>query len=366
MNTSALSIIDLIDRRWLTTVLLDDVDLGAANPWGIVCTADGRTIVVAHSGTHELSVIDRQALHQKIGRVVAGERVSEVSTCVNDIPNDLGFLVGMRRRMSLPGRGPRGVAAVGTAVVAAEYFSDTLAWVDLQGETVTATSMALGPSAEPCQVRRGEMAFHDATLCFQQWQSCASCHPDARTDALNWDLLNDGIGNPKNSRSMLHTHATPPVMITGIRDRAETAVRAGFRFIQFLVVPEEVSDEVDTYLKALRPVPSPSLENAMLSASAMRGKALFEQANCTACHSGRYHTDGKLHNIGLGPDERGITEFVTPSLVELWRTAPYLYDGRARTIEEVLTTHNRQDKHGGTSDLSEEEISDLAAYILSL
>ncbi|MDI6451691.1 c-type cytochrome [Anaerobaca lacustris] len=366
MNTSALSIIDLNERRWLTTVLLDDVDLGAANPWGVVCTADGRSIVVAHSGTHELSVIDRQALHQKIGRVAGGERVSEVSTSLEDIPNDLGFLVGIRRRVSLPGEGPRGVAAAGHTVVAAEYFSDSLAWVDLHRVPVTVTSIALSPSAEPCQIRRGEMAFHDATLCFQQWQSCASCHPDARTDALNWDLLNDGIGNPKNSRSMLHTHATPPVMITGIRDCAETAVRAGFRFIQFLVVPEEVPAAVDAYLKALRPVPSPSLENEMLSASALRGKTLFEQANCAACHSGRYYTDGKLHGVGLGPDERGITEFVTPPLVELWRTAPYLYDGRARTVEEVLTTHNRQDMHGKTSDLSEEEISDLAAYILSL
>lgn len=366
MNTSALSIIDLNERRWLTTVLLDDVDLGAANPWGVVCTADGRTIVVAHSGTHELSVIDRQALHEKINRVAGGERVSEVSTCLNDIPNDLGFLVGLRRRMPLPGKGPRGVAAMGTSVVAAEYFGDSLAWVDLHRVPVTVTSIALSPPAEPCQVRRGELAFHDATLCFQQWQSCASCHPDARTDALNWDLLNDGIGNPKNSRSMLYSHATPPVMITGIRDRAETAVRAGFRVIQFLVVPEDVSVAVDAYLKALRPAPSPSLENGALGTAALRGRALFEQANCTACHSGQYHTDGKLHNVGLGPDERGITEFVTPSLVELWRTAPYLYDGRARTIEEVLTTHNRQDRHGRTSDLSEEDISDLAAYILSL
>ena len=48
--------------------------------------------------------------------------------------------------------------------------------------------------------------------------------PDARADALNWDLLNDGIGNPKNTRSMLHSHRLPPVMITGIRAKAEDAV----------------------------------------------------------------------------------------------------------------------------------------------
>ena len=56
----------------------------------------------------------------------------------------------------------------------------------------------LGDDPEMTEERRGEMLFNDATLCFQRWQSCSSCHPDARADGLNWDLINDGIGNPKN------------------------------------------------------------------------------------------------------------------------------------------------------------------------
>ena len=252
MNTSALSILDLTTRSWLTTVLLDDVERGAANPWGAVCTADGRYLLVTHSGTHELSIIDRLALHEKVSRVANRERVSEVSATLNDIPNDLGFIFGLRRRVALPGNGPRGLVVTGQTAVVAEYFSDTLAWVELAGTGVPSiATISLGGPAELCEVRRGEIAFYDANLCFQQWQSCASCHPDARADALNWDLLNDGIGNPKNNRSMLHTHATPPVMITGIRKQAELAVRAGFRFIQFAVVPEEVTAAVDAYLKEI-------------------------------------------------------------------------------------------------------------------
>ena len=27
---------------------------------------------------------------------------------------------------------------------------------------------------------------------------------------MNWNLLNDGMGNPKNVKSMLLAHATPP------------------------------------------------------------------------------------------------------------------------------------------------------------
>ena len=53
-------------------------------------------------------------------------------------------------------------------------------------------------------------------------------------------------------------------------------------------------------------------------------------------------------------------------LYELWRSAPYLHDGSAATIREVLTTRNRGDQHGKTSHLTEQEINDLAEYLLSL
>lgn len=52
---------------------------------------------------------------------------------------------------------------------------------------------------------------------------------------MNWDLMNDGVGNSKNCKSLLFSHPTPPSMISGIRETAEHAVRAGFKFIQFLI-----------------------------------------------------------------------------------------------------------------------------------
>jgi hypothetical protein len=36
------------------------------------------------------------------------------------------------------------------------------------------------------------------------------------------------------------------------------------------------------------------------------------------------------------------------------------------TMEELLTTANPGDRHGSTSNLSKEEIRDLAEYVLSL
>jgi cytochrome c peroxidase len=60
------------------------------------------------------------------------------------------------------------------------------------------------------------------------------------------------------------------------------------------------------------------------------------------------------------------TAFLTPKLAELWRTAPYLHHGRAVTLRDVLTTHNRQDRHGKTSHLDEAEIEALVEYLKSL
>jgi cytochrome c peroxidase len=225
----------------------------------------------------------------------------------------------------------------------------------------------LGPDKPLTAVRQGEIFFHDAALCFQKWQSCSSCHPgDARVDALNWDLLNDGLGNPKNTRSLLLAHRTPPSMSLAVRSTAEEAVRAGIRHIQFAVRPEEDAVAIDEYLRSLKPIPSPYLVNGALSERARRGKQVFESAGCSSCHSTALHTDGMQYNVGTGKLLDEGKEFDTPTLVEVWRTAPYLHDGRARTIVDVFKKHNPRDDHGQSSDLTEQQLADLAEYVLSL
>ena len=365
MNTNALSVIDTEQKKLVNTVLLDDVDLGAANPWAVACTADGKSLCVTHAGTHEISVIDRAALHAKLGKVAAGERVSEVSAAAEDVPNDLSFLVGLRKRIKLAGNGPRALVLAGTTAYAANYFTDSIDSVDIAADgAVKIRTIALGKAAETPE-RTGEKFFHDADLCFQHWQSCSSCHPDARVDGLNWDLLNDGIGNPKNTKSMLLAHQTPPSMSLGIRDTAETAVRAGIKFIQFAVRPEADAAAIDAYLKALKPVPSPALVKGELSPAAKRGEAVFEKAGCAACHPKPLFTDLKPYNVGTAKGMDKGKPMDTPALVEVWRTAPYLHDGSAATIEDVLKKCNPENQHGNTAGLSAEELSDLVGYVLS-
>jgi len=289
------------------------------------------------------------------------------SVAASNIPNELSFLYGMRQRVKLPGKGPRALTIIGSNAYVAEYFTDSIALVDINRESrFKTTSIALGPKTDMTTERKGQMLFNDAGLCFQGWQSCASCHTsEARADALNWDLLNDGLGNPKNTKSLLLAHETPPAMITGIRENAEAGVRAGIRYIQFAVRPEEEAAAIDEFLKSLKPVPSPHLVDGKLSESAERGQKIFDKAGCASCHAGSLHTDLKTHNVGTGKDLDKDRRFDTPTLVEVWRTSPYLYDGRAATIEEVLTIYNPGDKHGVTSKLTDTEIKDMAEFILS-
>jgi cytochrome c peroxidase len=240
------------------------------------------------------------------------------------------------------------------------YFEDILNVIDLASSKLTAVS--LNPGRKETQEQLGEKIFNDANKCFQNWQSCNGCHPgDARMDGLNWDLMNDGIGNPKNCKSLLYSHVTPPSMISGIRETAEVAVRAGFRLIQFFDIDEASAACVDAYLRSLRPVPSPYLVDGKLSKKAEEGQQVYEKLKCNVCHNGPYFTDLKMHRIGENIEfEKG---WDTPTLIEVWRTAPYLFNGSAATLGEVFTIH----KHGiEKQKVTPEEIEALVEYVNSL
>ena len=79
-----------------------------------------------------------------------------------------------------------------------------------------------------------------------------------------------------------------------------------------------------------------------------------------------YYGDRTKYALGLGSDIDRNREFATPILIECWRTAPYMYDGRAVSIKDVITVDNKNDMHGNTKDLSEQEVKDLAEYVKSL
>jgi cytochrome c peroxidase len=55
-----------------------------------------------------------------------------------------------------------------------------------------------------------------------------------------------------------------------------------------------------------------------------------------------------------------------PSLIEIWRTAPYLHDGRAATIYDLLRTLGHAGILKETESLEEQDLRDLEEYLLSL
>jgi cytochrome c peroxidase len=171
--------------------------------------------------------------------------------------------------------------------------------------------------------------------------------------------------NAKNTKSLLLTHQTPPAMATGVRANAEEAVRSGIYYMQFAAPRRPMREALNAYLKSLEPVASPYLVDGQLSDAARRGEQTFRAAGCTTCHVGPHYTDGLRHRVGTATEEEPRGRFDTPTLVEIWRTTPYLHDGRATTVREVLTTFNPDDKHGRVSTLTEDEISDLVEYVLT-
>lgn len=347
MNTSAVSIIDVPSLSFVGSMLLDEPDRGAAGIWGIASTDD--QLFVTHSGTHDVSIVNQKIMRERLEKYPDKKNLSY----------DLRFMYGMRKRLPLVGNGPRNFTISDGKLLIPTYFSDTLNIVDIATETIK--TVAYNTKRKESEENIGEKVFNDASYCYQNWQSCNGCHPgDARTDGMNWDLMNDNIGNPKNCKSLLYSHVTPPAMISGIRATAELAVHAGFKFIQFSEVDPVLLGCVDTYLKALRPLPSPLLVNGVLSERANKGRKVFEKLQCDLCHSGPYYTDMKMHRIGDNVEfEAG---WDTPTLIEVWRTSPYLFNGRAATLKDVFSVY----KHGIPEKTSERDIDELVEYVNSL
>jgi len=388
--THAMSVIDIEAGKHYATVLLDLLMEGGADPWGIALTADGNTAWITLAGVYQVARLDLAKLHGLLEREPARRA---------GLVNDLAALYkdGIITRTGISARGPRGLALShdGKTMAVASYFGGEL--VLLRAADLAETGrVALGPQPESTQERLGEQHFFDANLCFQKWLSCGSCHPDGRADALNWDLLNDGMGNPKNTKSLVLSHRTPPVMSTGARPSMETATEKGFTFIQFRVVDEEVMQAVRAYQRSLQPEPSPYLQmsegkklacnvchhggapaglperhmaiDGELTPAARRGAEIFKdkEVGCARCHPGPLFTDLKTHDVGTRHELDRRDAFDNPTCLELWRTAPFLHDGSAATLMDVLAAQNEGDKHGKTSHLSAEERKALVEYLRSL
>jgi len=383
VHTHALSIIDVAAGTRLATVLLDDLTKGAADPWAVVGSADGKTLWISHRGVHEVSTLDVGRVHQLLEGNVPAEiarrkdgtrdniwvRIKNDKGRVAELTNDLTalYLSGTIRRARSGGLGPTGLALSpdGMKLYVANYYGGTVGVLDTARGELTGT-IAVGEQPAPGAARRGEIYFHDATRCYQRWHSCATCHLDGgRIDALPWDFMRDGIDNGKDVISLVNLVHTAPHNRLATRANPRECMETGV-FGSHQVVPEPADvDDLLAYVRSLVAESNPNLPQ--FAAAARRGKLLFEgKADCASCHPAPYFTDKKAYDVGVtSPNEPGA-RYDTPSLIEAYRTAPYYHDGRAVTIREALTEHDPKRLHGNVKDLSSQELDDLIAYVLSL
>lgn len=246
--------------------------------------------------------------------------------------------------------------------------------------TIDVTTLPLPPD-----VLRGKILFHSSdltALAKDQWISCAACHPDGRTDGRTW-FFRDG---PRSTPSLIGAGETGPWHWSGDLDELEDVestiriVQAGSGLAEGAVNCHPACDQsppnagrsedldaLGTFMRTLRT----DRTSGPLSPPAVRGQRLFHsrEAACASCHPAPLFTDRQKHDVGTGresPFERKGTSFDTPSLRFLASTAPYLHDGSAATLRDVLRSKNPDHLHGVTSHLTEAEIDDLVAFLESI
>src|SRR5690606_18087789 len=112
-----------------------------------------------------------------------------------------------------------------------------------------------------------------------------------------------------------------------------------------------------------------------LTPEGWRGLQVFRRAGCAECHGGSDFTDsakGELHDVGtlqetsgqrLGESLEGLD---TPTLRGVWQTAPYLHDGSAASLLDVVDSNSPDDEHGSTRNLSETKRAELVSYLLQI
>lgn len=335
-----------------------------ANPWELAVSPDGKRLVVVFSGTNDLYVCD-----------VLDDNYQEVRPT----------------RIITVGKNPRAVrfAPDGQSFYVYNALDFTVAVYELASlkmvGNIPVTANPLSPT-----VHRGKVLFYSALqpMVGRRWISCASCHPDGEADGRTWQNP-EGLRNTTALFGMAWTH---PIHWSADRDEVqdfEHTIRSPLMQGRGLVSGRPADalgnplkgqsadlDGLAAYCNAHAVSLSPHARSG-LSAAAKRGRELFfaQETGCATCHSGPFYTDSRptkpfaLHDVGTGgddPSEKMGPKYDTPSLLGIYRTAPYLHHGKAKTLTDVLTTCNAQDKHGKTSHLNGAQIADLVEFLKAL
>ncbi len=251
----------------------------------------------------------------------------------------------------------------------------------------------------PPEVLLGKQVFSssdDARMTIQGYLTCITCHLDGGDDGQVYDFTSRGEGF-RNTISLRGHRGTGQgnLLWSGAFDEvqdfeqeirglflgrgfiANDALAQGTHAMALGDPKKGLSKELDgvaAYLATLDHVnPSPFRNpDGSMTADGLAGQQLFGKLGCDFCHSGPDFTDsarGRLHDVGTLKPTSGMRDggpllgLDTPTLLGVWESPPYLHDGSAATLKDVLTTANANDQHGFTSSLNPQQIDQLVAFL---
>jgi YVTN family beta-propeller protein len=350
------SVLDVPSRRHLVGphLNLDTLDPpGVGLPFDAAVSPDGDVLWVVNAASNDITVVDLLS-HQRLAHIEVGDNPRAV---VLDTDGSRAFV--------------NNTLAGTVSIIDAASFTVT--------ETLEVTSSPLPPA-----MLLGKRLFHsshDPRMARDQWIACSSCHFDGEHDGRTWTF---GFAGPRNTTSLRGAIQTYPLRWSAewdesadsefavTREQFGSGLLAGTMHEPLAAPNTGRSYELDclaAFVDSLMLPSHPTAEPAD-PAALLRGQVLFHDpvVGCSDCHPPPYWTDFEAHDVGTadGPRERLGPEIDTPSLRAMADSAPYLHDGSAATLMEVLTTTNPDDLHGVTSHLDPADLEALVAYMLIL
>jgi YVTN family beta-propeller protein len=211
------------------------------------------------------------------------------------------------------------------------------------------------------------VAFFNGTATNPNRVTCNTCHPV--NFASGFKHPNTAIG--KQAQPFFDLGNTGPWLWDGTMPTL--LAKTQFLFSKHGMIggnlsPEALQDLTDYQISGTKIPVSPFLdENGGLPPPAQNGKIIFEgKANCVSCHTAPLFIPVPPapltieQGVGVGQVPDNVT-----SLLGLWSSAPYLWNGSAATLRDVIV-NNVGDQHGITSGLTQQEIDDLVEYLKTL
>ncbi len=268
------------------------------------------------------------------------------------------------------GANPRGLALTPDEreIWTADTLGNSLTVVNASTMQPLAT-IPLGKASRRDPHIAGQYLFHNAGLTASRRFTCNSCHPDGASDGLTWSFVHvhDGVSQ-RNSRDLRGgVGDTAPFRWSGVDRHFADFVNA--EVTGLLGGPQPTPQQTAALAAAVNALRLPAnpyrRPDGSLTPTAREGANLFyARAGCGQCHAGPLAGGtGRRGWVGTTPEG---TQLDVPHLRGACDSAPYLHDGRARTLEEIFSRHNQGRRHGNAHLLGTQELAAVLRYVREL